>query len=578
MREERMRVILVTLATCAFVTCIAGCGTGGGSAPPQPKPQVSSTATVSSPTPTSTPVAITASSFNDWTTYGFDNARSGFNPNSKAITPSSLTSLHLAWQTAVPDYRTQTQPILAANVGGRAGTLIVGGARGTIYAYDALSGKPIWAKSVGAATYMCSGGAPTLAGIGGTAAYDPSSRSVYIASNSNTGLNAPTQVLINKLSALDGSLLASVNIAPSPLPGEINFTHTSVTLANGSLYAGTGSTCDLSSWRGRVAAVNAGTMTLGNTFFTAWNQAQGLDSAAAPLSGGGIWSWGGVSVDRAGNLWAATGNVDTKPGPSGPQPPFAQDAGNEFDAFGEHVLQLTPTVSSVLQSNYPGFTFYDKQSVDLDLSGTPVLGQPLGCHEMVAVSGKSGFLYLYDTTNITGGPSNRFKFTSSSYNDPNLGNPAFSPITGLFYAAVASGVTGGVTAAPGMVAIQSCNSTSSVAWNTAFGPDSITSGTPRSMPTVTAGGVVFVGTPCKRDVAGGCNGTGSFGGALWALDASSGALLNGGKPIITTPKDIRMGAVVDGNWVFVFDNYGSLYGLTIDPNILTIPNGFSQIR
>jgi len=104
------------------------------------------------------------------------------------------------------------------------------------------------------------------------------------------------------------------------------------------------------------------------------------------------------------------------------------------------------------------------------------------------------------------------------------------------------------------------------------------SGSPRSMPTVTAGGVVFVGSPCKLDSVGGCNGTGLFGGALWALDANTGALLNNGKPIITTPKDIRMGAVVDGQWIFVLDNFGALYGLTIDPNVKTIPNGFAQIR
>lgn len=570
-----MRVSLAVLTGCAIVAGFVGCGTGGGGAPPQPKPPASPTATVP-PGPTPGPVATAA--FNDWTTYGFDNARTGFNPNSRAITPTSLASLHLAWHVAVPDYRTQTQPILASNIGGRAGTLIVGGARGSAYAYDAVSGKPVWSKLLGNASYMCPGEPATLSGVGGTAAYDPASGSVYVVSNSNTALNAPTQVFINKISALDGSLLSSVNIAPGPLPGEVNFAHTSVTLANGTVYAGTGSTCDLSSWRGRIAAVNTGTMTLANTFYTVWNQGQAPGTVSAPLSGGGVWGWGGVSVDPGGNVWAAVGNVDTRSGPSGPQPPFMQHTGNEFDAFGEHVLELTPNFTNVLQSNYPGFTFDSAQSVDLDISGTPVLGQPLGCHEMAAVQGKSGFLYLYDTTSIGNGPANRYKFTTSSFNDPNLGNPAFSPLTGMYYAAVASGVSGGVTPAPGMIAIQSCNSASSIAWSSAFGPDSMVSGSPRSMPTVTAGGVVFVGSPCKLDSVGGCNGTGLFGGALWALDANTGALLNNGKPIITTPKDIRMGAVVDGQWIFVLDNFGALYGLTIDPNVKTIPNGFAQIR
>jgi hypothetical protein len=33
-----------------------------------------------------------------------------------------------------------------------------------------------------------------------------------------------------------------------------------------------------------------------------------------------------------------------------------------------------------------------------------------------------------------------------------------------------------------------------------------------------------------------------------------------------------MGAVVDGDWVYLFDNGGNLFGLTIDPSYQTIPN------
>jgi hypothetical protein len=99
------------------------------------------------------------------------------------------------------------------------------------------------------------------------------------------------------------------------------------------------------------------------------------------------------------------------------------------------------------------------------------------------------------------------------------------------------------------------------------------------MPTVTAGNVVFMGTPCERDSSGGCTGTlGTYGGALWALNASSGALLNGGNPIITTPQHIRMGVVVDADWVYLLDNGGDLYGFTIDPNFPPIQNTYLRAR
>jgi len=543
------------------------------SAPPTIAPTHVPTA---SPTATATPSPKPAPTpaFNNWTTYGYDNARDGFNPNSTDLSPQTLAKVHLAWETSLDDFNTQTQPVLATNIGPHAGLLIVGGASGNAYAYDALSGAKVWSKSFGTASLACHEGNPFPFGVSGSAVYDPSSQSVYVPSNLNDGTaNAPTQLFINKLHVATGALQSRVNFTPVLLPGETNVTHTSLTLANGLLYAGTSSVCDGPSWRGRVVAVSVNSMTLANTFYTAWNQAQAPNPAPTALSGGGVWGWGGVSIDPSGNVWTAVGNIDTNKSASVPQPPFTQDS-VEFDAFGEHVVELTANLATALQNNYPGFEF-GGASIDLDVNGTPVLARPLGCHTSAAVQGKSGFLYLYDTTNITGGPASAYKFTPSSYHDPNLGNPGFSPLTGLYYASVSSAVTGGVTPAPGMVAIQTCNAFSSIVWDTPFGPDSIVTGTPRSMPTITAGGVVFVGTSCKRDGKGGCAGTaGDDGGALWALDASSGALLNGGNPVITTPSHIRMGAVADADWIFLLDNNGDFYGLTIDPAYPAIPNTF----
>jgi hypothetical protein len=301
-----------------------------------------------------------------------------------------------------------------------------------------------------------------------------------------------------------------------------------------------------------------------------------------PLSGGGVWGWGGVSVDAAGNVYAAVGNVDTNHGSPapGPSPPFVQDS-DENDGFGEHFLELTSNLSMVEQSNYPGFT-YGGISNDLDLSGTPVLAPPLvgtlGCDPAAAMQGKSGYLYVYDTTRISSGPTAGFKFSSSSSLDPNLGNPAYSPITGLYYGAVPSSVAGGVTQLPGMIAFPACNPTN-ITWTAQFGPDSATANAPRSAPTVTAGGVVFVATPCERDSSGGCTGTsGTYGGAVWALDASSGAMLNDSEPILTTPDQIRMAVVADADWIYLIDQQGYFYGLTIDPSVPEIPNTFARPR
>jgi hypothetical protein len=56
--------------------------------------------------------------------------------------------------------------------------------------------------------------------------------------------------------------------------------------------------------------------------------------------------------------------------------------------------------------------------------------------------------------------------------------------------------------------------------------------------------------------------TSSGTGGLYALDASSGALLNGGNPLFTTNGPGRMGPIVDGDWIWISDSSGDLYGLT----------------
>jgi hypothetical protein len=140
-----------------------------------------------------------------------------------------------------------------------------------------------------------------------------------------------------------------------------------------------------------------------------------------------------------------------------------------------------------------------------------------------------------------------------------------------------------------MIAISPNCGSPSVTWQTSFGPDSYPDGVPRSVPAVSAGGVVFVGTPCTSNGSGGCTATtdalghrvsaatvrpkiccappGPGRGALWALDASTGAVLNGGLPLVLTNAPLRAPPTIDGNWIFAVDMSGNMYGLTIDPNV-----------
>jgi hypothetical protein len=514
--------------------------------------------------------ALTPIGFNDYTTYGYDKARDGYNPNSAAFTPQSLANLHLAWQVSEDQNSqisgSQTQPIVATNVNGHPAIIIIGGTNGDFYGLDARSGTQIWAvPSLGNDGYSCTFTPQELyVGVGGTPAYDPGSQSFYVTADANTSKDAKANLRLYHFSAASGAQLGSVDLVPDRLPNEVDFAHTAVTIANGLLYAGIGSTCDKMNTRGRVVAVNPATMQIAESYYT--NYGQGGNAYV----GGGVWGWGGVSVDGRGNVFTAVGNTWTAT--TGENSPPAVPAPTENSGLGDHFVELSGNLN-FLASNAPSFPFgQNAKAFDLDFTGTPTLFQPLGCDVLAAAQGKAGQLVMFDTQNVNSGPIQQYQLSEPTYSGAYLGNPAYSPVTGLLYANVASSQDGSIRN-PGLIAIQpsGCNSFP-ILWSAVYGPDSYALPSPisRGVPAVTAGGVVFASSPCAPDANGGCSGGGTPGGAVWALDASSGLVLNGGKPVLFTPGDIRMEPTIDGNWMYVYDNSGDLYALTLDPSVPAI--------
>jgi hypothetical protein len=151
----------------------------------------------------------------------------------------------------------------------------------------------------------------------------------------------------------------------------------------------------------------------------------------------------------------------------------------------------------------------------------------------------------------------QFQLSTTNSDDAYLGSSTYSPASGLIYAPVATSAS--PTLLPsGLVAINPGCGNPSIAWHAAFGSDSSSDGVPRSVPAVSAGGVIFAGS---------VNGS---GGDVWAIDAGSGTILNGGGPILHTSGSLRVPPTIDGNWVYIIDNSGDLYGFTIDPKYAAI--------
>jgi glucose dehydrogenase len=134
--------------TFVLALLVAGCS-GGGGGRSLPSTDTPAGASVSRAGLSVVPAATATPAFNTWPTYGYDNAHDGYNPNSALFTSANVASLHLGWQLKLGETGTQTQPVLATNVGSIKGVLFVSGRQGVAFGVNAVTGKSVWSRSFG---------------------------------------------------------------------------------------------------------------------------------------------------------------------------------------------------------------------------------------------------------------------------------------------------------------------------------------------------------------------------------------------------------------------------------------------
>lgn len=274
-----------------------------------------------------------------------------------------------------------------------------------------------------------------------------------------------------------------------------------LTLASGDVYVPIASDCDIRPYDGRLVKVRVNT----HRILANWSP------IPRSHSGGGIWGWGGVSVERGtGRIFAATGNVFDSP--------------TEHDYYAEHVVALSLNLK-VLASNFAA-----QIDGDDDLSSTPMLYQPPGCPPQMAVTQKHGVLYVYDRTSLSSGPVQTLLINGSQ---GFIGGLAYDPTTDLVYVAHGDDPPHG-SYRHGLVALKVGSSCKlSLAWQ----QPSPSNGGVTSAPSV-ADGVVYY-----------ANGAGN---RLFAYDAANGTpLWNSGTtlkgPVFAAPTIVN-GALYAGSW------------------------------
>jgi outer membrane protein assembly factor BamB len=418
-----------------------------------------------------------------WPTFAFDAQRDGVNPFESTLSPTSARMLVRRWSTALAPagWETVTQPVVAKGVrlpsGRTADLVLVGTEGGVLAALNLQTGAIVWQRqlptTIPGAKHGCPA-YPTLEfGISGTPVVDPAAGRVY--------------VVAGDMRAYALTLAAGRTARGWPLQvGAPASEHTwgALALSRGALYVPVASYCDLPPYTGKVVGIDVAHARR----FATWRPTQRGTGRKYP-SGGGVWGWGGVSVDPAGDhVFAATGNALGH---------------NQSAGYSEHVVRLSRHLT-VEQSNYP---FARSTLIDQDFGSTPMLYRPTGCPPLLTALNKDGELFVYDRGHIGRGPLQRIQIAAPSDegNDSLLGVTAYNASRRLVYVASPSDSPDGAYRA-GLIAFSvgpACRL--SLAWQTAIGSSGLTSA------PVVANGVVYVGTGSSGEVV--------------AVDGASGNLL-----------------------------------------------------
>jgi outer membrane protein assembly factor BamB len=349
-----------------------------------------------------------------WLSYGHDDQLTNA-VTSTAIDRTTAPSLVVRWSAPLDGWMAASP--VAASFGDT--TIVVAATEGgSVDAFDAATGKQLWSEYVGVVS------TPTCGdwGVSATPVVDPATDRVYVIGA--TGL-------LHAFDLATGDEADGYPLALTADRNEVEYVWGGLRLVGGTLYAGVASYCDAPDEEGLPAeggiiAVDVATPAIAGI----WDAVPGPDNL------GGVWGYGGVSVEPDGSaLYTGVGNA-TVTGPDGKP---MDDAG-----YGDKIVRIDTATLQVTASNKPGDIL--TQGDDEDFGASPVLFQPDGCPPLAAMNNKQGFLYFWNRDAIDAGPLITLGLADGSF--PFIGQPAWSPRSSTLYDAGTKGGDGqgGITA------------------------------------------------------------------------------------------------------------------------------------
>jgi hypothetical protein len=344
------------------------------------------------------------------TTYHYDQFRTGWNHTETVLTPANVrTSSFGLLNTIALDDQVDAQPLVVPGVQITAGTsqglhdvVYVATENNTIYAIDVHTGAVLLNPNFGTPVSNplgCNNNGPNV-GITSTPVIDPASKILY-AMVYTQGPSGPVYTLhaLDEGSLTDKLTPQVVTASHTLTDGttfQFNATYqrqrAALLLANGSIYAGFASFCDIAanSSRGWMLGWSAATLAP----FAA-NQLMDQDATSPDtffLSS--IWMAGyGPVVDGNGNILFVTGNSD----PSG----TTYDGVTNLE---ESVVKVSSGLTSVLDSFTPtDLAQLDAVDNDFGAGGLLLLPkQPGSIPHLAVAAGKDGNMYLMNEDSLGG--------------------------------------------------------------------------------------------------------------------------------------------------------------------------------
>lgn len=344
------------------------------------------------------------------TTYHYDNNRTGWNQHETVLTPANVASSSFGLLHNVPlDDQVDGQPLLvpgvnitAGNNQGKHDVVYVATEGNTVYAIDAESGTVLLNPNFGKAVRYplgCTNNGPNV-GINSTPVIDLTSSTLYVIAYTNDSSGPTYRLHALDLGSLADKVTPRVVVASHTLTDGATFTFNGayqrqrpgLLLANGNVYAGFGSFCDLAAnvSRGWLLGWSTGSLTPLPANQLLDTQPNSPD--AFFLSS--IWMSGyGLATDDAGNILFVTGNSDY--------------SGTTYDGVSniqESVVKVSPNLTTVLDLFTPSNqAALDQSDADFGSGGLLLLPDQTGSIPHLAVAaGKFGSMYLMNADKLGG--------------------------------------------------------------------------------------------------------------------------------------------------------------------------------